>query len=520
MFLKWPVTYFCVIVYFFNELDAKYCERIGAVTSMVVETFSISYITAHQGDCVDNMDSICIKTRWTTALRQRYVPKRQWKTVKYCCLGYLRMDDSANDSDIVCEPICMPACKNGYCNAPGACACNAGYFPDPGDTHTCLPSCERGCEHGTCVAPDTCSCDFGYTLVNTTCQPVCTEPCHNGTCVAPETCECLGGYRKSEKNLCEPYCSNGCDHGFCAAPETCHCDFGWHIGEGKDDQNKRCEPICSEPCHNGICVAPETCLCQGAYKKSKSGTCEPVCTPPCGNATCIAPQTCSCLPGYHVGADHIYSLFDSPHLTGCSPTCEDCEHGHCIAPNNCFKLGVILSTEQKLPKQTFQVDDYEYEYYQEMDYDSHIENKKTAPSTVLLNADDTKTGSINDTDTIEYFYGTSLDDINEEVIKHSNSDKTKTTESMKSPYNESTEDAPKQSMLWIEHHWVSIFIPVLVIVTAAIIMLLVWRWAPIIIFFKGRSYVVEGENVDIDVSRPFEDIQISAINEKEKATEK
>ncbi|KAJ8733537.1 hypothetical protein PYW08_001835 [Mythimna loreyi] len=521
MFTKWHVIYFCA--YFLNELDAQYCQKTELIRRTVQVTYTISYITTYYGEC--NYNS-CTKTRWVIAQRVRDVPKREWKIVKNCCSGYFRTDDSANDSDIVCEPICMPACKNGYCKAPGKCACNTGYVPHLVDTHNCLPSCKRDCEHGICVAPETCHCDFGYTFVNTTCQPVCTDPCHNGTCVAPETCECLSGYRKSEKNLCEPYCSNGCDHGFCAAPETCRCETGWHIEEGKDDQNKQCKPICSEPCHNGICVSPETCLCKGAYRKSENGTCEPVCSPSCGNGTCIAPQTCSCLPGYQAGVDNIYNVLDSPHLTGCKPICDHCKDAHCIAPNKCSPLSII-STKRKsrIPIDNLYNDIDISDYYNfESYYDSYSEPKDIA-------SDDTETDLIkknihrstqpDDTSTeiTEYSYE-NPDDINKETVKHS--DLGKTTESIKTLNNESThsEDAPKQSLTWIERHWVSIFIPVLVILTAAIIMLLVWRWAPIIVFFKGRSYVVENEPVDTDVSRPFEDIQISAINEKERTAEK
>ncbi|XP_059056831.1 delta-like protein 1 [Achroia grisella] len=195
-----------------------------------------------------------------------------------------------------CKPKCLPACKNGYCESPGVCACNEGYSPDPSNPHTCLPICEPSCLHGTCIEPNTCKCDFGYELQDRQCQPVCSDPCENGVCEAPETCTCLNGFRMSENKICVPYCSKGCDKGICTNPETCSCEFGWNLKTPNS-----CEPMCSRPCGNGTCTRPDECDCSRGYKLDFDNTLETdMCIPNCGNCegVCVAPGECVCDPPY------------------------------------------------------------------------------------------------------------------------------------------------------------------------------------------------------------------------------
>ncbi|KAH9629839.1 hypothetical protein HF086_011489 [Spodoptera exigua] len=504
MRVKCPVIFLCAIVYFVTELDAQICYRVQLVTRMVQVTYKTKYRVTYNGNC----DYIprCIRTKWADSVEHGSVPKREVKTIKFCCTGYIRKDDSADDSDIVCEPICMPACKNGRCKTPGECECNDGYIPDPDDDHNCVPFCKKGCEHGTCVAPDTCQCNFGYTLVNGTCQPVCTAPCHNGTCVAPEKCECLVGYRKSENNLCQPYCSHGCENGVCVAPETCQCHSGWELKETKQFSFKHCVPVCSSPCENGVCVAPENCVCLPSYKKSAGG-CEPIClsgwvlengrcvaqcSHPCGNGTCVAPNVCACHSGYHMDTNYTFLHGSNPNATICVPTCTGCA-GHCTAPNKC-ELG--LTSESQI---------WDDDYYDPLyDYDPppFPRNENTTTSSTSTTSSTATPGTIPTTTSTATPY----------LQSSTTTMSTRTSTVTLSPHFNET-NGEKFQKPWIEEHWIPVFIPILVIVTIAILaaFLLVWRCSPVRTFFKGRSYVVEGDPVQTGTTPPLEDIQISDV---------
>ncbi|XP_022825541.1 protein draper-like [Spodoptera litura] len=500
-----PVIFLCAVAYFVAELDAQICQRVQLVTRMVQVTYKTSYRITYHGRCYYD----CILTKWVSSIERKSIPKRELKPTNFCCTGYIRKDDSANDSDIVCEPICMPACRNGRCKTPGQCECNHGYTQDPEDDHNCLPSCRKGCQNGTCVGPETCRCNFGYTLVNGTCQPVCTDPCHNGTCVAPEKCECLVGYRKSENNICQPYCSHGCDNGACVAPETCQCHSGWDLKETKHFPYKHCVPICSKPCGNEVCVAPDTCGCLPSYKKSEGG-CEPICfggwvskngrcvaqcSHPCGNGTCVAPNVCACHSGYHMDINYTFLYSSNPNATICVPTCTGCA-GRCVAPNKC-ELG--LTSESQIS-----FDDYYY------DYDPPIfpRHEKTTTSTTRR----TTTTTTTSTATPHPIPTTTTTTMSTPTRHPVPTTTSTTTATSASPYfNETKGEELKSS--WIEENWVQLFVPILLIITAAIItlLLLVWRCTPIRTIFKGRSYVVEGDPVQTGNPSPLEDVQISDI---------
>uniref|UniRef100_A0A2H1WXJ4 SFRICE_026004 n=1 Tax=Spodoptera frugiperda TaxID=7108 RepID=A0A2H1WXJ4_SPOFR len=543
MRVKCLVTFFCAVAYFVGELDAQICRHYELVTSMKQVTYPTSYRVTYQGRCYFKR---CILTKWMSSVERKSIPRRELKPITSCCPGYIRKDDSADDRNIVCEAICMPACRNGRCKNPGICECNNGYIADPKDDHNCLPFCEKGCEHGTCVAPGTCRCDFGYTLVNGTCQPVCTDPCHNGTCVAPEQCECLVGYRKSETNICQPYCSHGCDNGACVAPETCQCHSGWDLKETENFPYKHCVPVCSKPC---------------------------------GNGTCVAPNVCACHRGYEIDINYNSLYTSNPNATICVPNCTGCA-GRCIAPNKCE---LILTSESQISY----YDEYSYDYDAPLLPKFYPTPAKTTTSTTrttstaapypIPTTTSTATPYSIPTTTstatpypvptttstatpypiptttstaAPYPVPTTTSTATPYPIPTTTSTATPyplpTTTSTATPYplptrtstatpypvptttstmatatstmgassyfNETNGEELKKS--WIEENWVHVFVPMLVVITTAMIavLLLVWRCTPIRTFFKGRSYVVEGDPVQTgNPPPPSENIRISDI---------
>ncbi|XP_045765333.1 platelet endothelial aggregation receptor 1-like [Maniola jurtina] len=301
-----------VLIAVLSCADCQICSRRVHLLRWVRETYMQTYRESYNGHCFFR----CTKYRTRSYQAVRTVPRNVVEFRDECCLGYYQAESPSNQ--IKCEPICRPSCQNGYCKAPGQCACYERYQLA---NYMCYPMCDKSCGHGKCVEPNKCQCDFGYHLQNDTCEPRCTEPCVNATCIAPDTCECLVGYRKNENNLCLPYCSSGCPHGTCVSPDNCSCDDGWYKKENA------CLPRCDTECGGGSCIASNVCECFLGYEKTENGTCTPYCSSGCFHGTCVSPENCTCNNGYRKNSEDEV----------CSPVCDfDCGvGGTCSGPNVC-----------------------------------------------------------------------------------------------------------------------------------------------------------------------------------------
>ncbi|CAH0605444.1 unnamed protein product [Chrysodeixis includens] len=473
---------FIIAVYLVN-VESQICEKKEIVTVNVNETFRVTdYVTYLKQPCSDRLK--CVHRRRRRVTKYRTVTKSQLANVKHCCSGYTRIDASTNDSAIECAPICMPSCNKGFCESPAHCACHPGYVSDPVDSHNCLPVCKQPCTNGLCVEPNKCRCNFGYTLVNSSCQPLCTEPCHNGTCVSPETCECHAGYRKSERNTCEPYCLNGCENGACIAPEECNCNPGYRLTEIERLGNKICKPFCSKNCTNGVCIAPEECQCRPSYRMSENHLCEPACgdgwilkdhkcvaecKKSCGNGTCTSPNVCVCYPGYRIDFARLLSS-GTIDAALCVPSCTNCD-GNCVAPNVCERISTTAGTSTSTTTTT------------------------TIREVMNITFDDFELRYSTQNSGYVTFYD---EPINSTIV-----------------YEDDLESATASS--WIADNWVPVFAVIMCVVAAALLLFAVFRFTPVLEYFKGKSYVVKNgpqeSETRIDDSYRFEDLKIRFSND-------
>ena len=211
-------------------------------------------------------------------------------------------------SHALCQSICAPGCRNGYCSVPGECTCHPNYGGDLCDV--CLPGwsgvnctvavCSDSCLHGSCnEQPGACVCDDGWTDVNCS-TPIC-DTCVNGNCTLPDTCTCNAGW--SDVNCTTAVCALGCRHGSCSQPGTCVCDDSW--------DGALCDaPLCTPSCMNGHCVEGaifnaaglvfnHACACSEGWTGIDCST--PICATDCPSSrgTCSVPGGCDCFANFN-----------------------------------------------------------------------------------------------------------------------------------------------------------------------------------------------------------------------------
>lgn len=163
---------------------------------------------------------------------------------------------------------------------------------------------------------------------------------------------------KTTKICCEGFIRDKSDMSKCVSI----CPEGFNYISGS------CIPYC-ENCYHGKCIAPNQCICNAGYTKSTHG-CIPDETQSCihkvtrkvvvkqnGQFRKRRVEFCCegyirdkhdvrrCVPKCQAGFDYIEG--------SCSPHCENCKHGKCIAPNQCkCNEGYEKSPEGCTPIQT------------------------------------------------------------------------------------------------------------------------------------------------------------------------
>ncbi|XP_049545821.1 von Willebrand factor D and EGF domain-containing protein-like [Anopheles darlingi] len=262
-----------------------------------------------------------------------------------CDDNYTLTSDRASKK-LSCQKECYPSCVNGRCNEDDQCECLSGFVQAIiNSPHICTPICDPPCENGHCVAPNVCKCHEGHEthLENSNvCLPTCDPQvvdCTNGVCASINTCECNEGYNlvkdesmvlswnESSQLRCLPICNYLPVYSECVAPGMYHCLEGY--AKKIDDDLDYCIPVCEKRCHNGSCTAPNVCTCSEGFRKNDYDDCQSICESDCEglSGTCVE-NKCQCFEGYN-------NLINNYQ---CSPTCDRCENGDCIALNvcNCF----------------------------------------------------------------------------------------------------------------------------------------------------------------------------------------
>ncbi|CAB3257701.1 unnamed protein product [Arctia plantaginis] len=520
------------MVLYLVKANSKVCSEEKVVNSLQLVSYVRTYTELHNAICVKNTiidydyyeyietTYNCLKTVTNSKLMTRYQPQVENKTVYFCCPGYSQIDNlnsnNTDEDDIKCEPICDPPCQNGLCEAPQKCLCLPGYISGPDPSTACLPVCDLDCGHGICDKPNTCKCFSGYELTHTTSHAVCTEIQHKDI-------ECISGYIKSGNGTCEPKCSNGCINGFCISPETCQCNPGFHLEPINIDGSKICKPDCDP-----------------GYKH-KGGTCHPQCHHSCGNGTCILPNVCECFRGYKIDITQFSSQATSNGFL-CIPSCKGVCAGECVAPNTCITSTVTapsskyrtdpLSTTTSLstPQSTTSLSTASLLITPRTTTSRFTSFWWTTPRTTTSRSTPFWWTTPRTTTSHENaFWSTLRTTISQSTAfwwttprttiswstnpistslsttrqyteeNHVTTAKGNSTKTVKINPSESTHNGADKT--WVEQHWASVLLTVLLLLFAMLVMIIVLRRKPIIIFLRGRSYVVEddeltGYNID------------------------
>ncbi|KAJ8725758.1 hypothetical protein PYW08_003941 [Mythimna loreyi] len=328
----------------------------------------------------------------------------------------------------------------------------------------CEPKCGSNCTNGSCKIPGECVCNPGYTRRNDACEPLCEPGCLHGSCVAPNICRCNSGYKLVD-GTCQPVCTLPCENGTCTAPDTCECNSGYYKRYYSYPHTISCEPRCPLGCPlNGHCDAPGICKCNPGWRMNEfTRKCMAVCKYPCGNGICLLPDRCLCARGYQIN----YSVQEG---NANGPVCEPIYYygsstrGVPVknASEKMYQSGnsELSTTTTKDPLKTTST----YSYNR-----NHDENSSTT-TTVSASVSSGSTDIVVD--------------------------------------NAVNVTSPEKS--WIQRNGLFICIPLVVVVTAGLILLLVWRRIPIIVinYFKRRSYNVQEAFLKRSGSGAYETVHI------------
>lgn len=110
-----------------------------------------------------------------------------------CDIGYHNNEDGECVQNECSLNETTEICKNGYCS-DGICLCDAGY--EKNDSMICAPICLSGCVNGYCSEPEVCQCYQGYKLRTSSISTYYNvSKCINCTII-------------SNSNICDPICNS------------------------------------------------------------------------------------------------------------------------------------------------------------------------------------------------------------------------------------------------------------------------------------------------------------------------
>ncbi|XP_055596067.1 protein draper-like [Uranotaenia lowii] len=344
------------------------CENATCTASGICECYQgYQSVVGSSHSCEPVCDPLCVNSHCTAP------------NICECQEGYRK---SANVSNNVCEFYCqleVVDCSKGLCTDVNTCECPENYelLEHPDGVLRCTPVCDQVCNNALCSEEKSCKCFPGYKPLNSTdCEPICEQECVNGICKEPNVCECNTGYKSKTNFSCEPFCDPtyvNCTHGVCVKPNVCECHDSYNLT--RVDDHEECQPVCDFLPNNTICIAPGEHRCQDGHELGHPhGHCVPTCEQDCGNGTCSAPNFCECDFGFNYDISNktctsVCEKMCRPEsgtcenllckcLEGyqnlensfqCSPVCDRCLNGHCIAPGVCqcfegFQLSNVTSS--------------------------------------------------------------------------------------------------------------------------------------------------------------------------------